>query len=235
MIKLLVPCVGVPVALGLFLLFRLDKAVELNRVAIITTRALAVDRSRLAEAEQSAAQMEDPSCRVYWLRGMIGNALEKYDVRDEAWAKVIGCVPETIPLVRRLAPDNQALAQRAVAEQSDNAESWFWMGWLLAKNDLPAAERYYREGLRLQPGDARRWKELGDLLAGHDEWEAMLAYAQSCYHGDPGYNGCLRAGILAERVADVQSAIDYYSLSRSQQVRERGESLRLRLRGSNQP
>jgi hypothetical protein len=66
---------------------------------------------------------------------------------------------------------------------------------------------------------------LGDLLVETRPEEALEAYVQSCLNGDPGANGCLRAGALAEQQGDIDAAIGYYRLSKYQESLDRAAAL----------
>ncbi len=83
----------------------------------------------------------------------------------------------------------------------------------------------YRRGLRLSPGDGAAWLALADLLRYSDPAAAEEAYLQACRHGDPGANGCLRAGTLAEARGDTATAIEYYRLSNWEGAQEKAAAL----------
>jgi tetratricopeptide (TPR) repeat protein len=122
------------------------------------------------------------------------------------------------------------LARRAIAAQPDNASGYFWLASLLAAEAPDEAIALYRQGVSLAPEDGRGWLALADLLraAGDD---ALDAYLQACLHGDPGANGCLRAGSLAEERGDVAAAIEYYRLSNWDTARSKAAELEQRLAG----
>ncbi|MGQ9459514.1 MAG: tetratricopeptide repeat protein, partial [Anaerolineae bacterium] len=111
-------------------------------------------------------------------------------------------------------------AERSVRLAPQDAEGWFWLARLRAAADREEAIALYRQGFARNPFDALRWRELGDLLAGRDPEAAILAYLNSCSYGDPGSNGCYRAGKMAERLGDWARAAQYYRLSRNEGVRQ---------------
>ncbi|MGC8838813.1 MAG: hypothetical protein ACP5UM_10400, partial [Anaerolineae bacterium] len=55
---------------------------------------------------------------------------------------------------------------------------------------------------------------------GQDPEAAIQAYLNSCTYGDPGSNGCYRAGKTAERLGDYARAAQYYRLSRNEGIRQ---------------
>jgi hypothetical protein len=83
--------------------------------------------------------------------------------------------------------------------------------------------------LILAPGDGLQWQRLADLTAASDPAAAEDAYYQSCVHGDPGANGCWRAGELAEARGDVEQAVRYYRLSNYSEARARADRLEVEL------
>jgi len=90
----------------------------------------------------------------------------------------------------------------------------------------------FREGLALDPRDGLRWRELGDALRSLDPKEAIEAYLQSCFNGDPGANGCYRAGLTAEQLSDYENAIRYYRYSRWEGALNRANQLEAQLSAS---
>jgi tetratricopeptide (TPR) repeat protein len=96
--------------------------------------------------------------------------------------------------------------------------------------DAPAeAIDLYRTGLQLSPHDGHRWLALAELLEPGDPAAALEAYLQACRNGDPGANGCLRAGSLAEGDGDFSAAIEYYRLSKWSGALDRADELERQL------
>ncbi len=208
---------------------RIFDAAATNSTAIVAAKALAVGSPPLDDAKWVLSLGESVPCRTFWLKGKVSDAVGDKVGRDTAWANLIACAPDFIPILRQVVPDSSILAELAVKERPDNSQSWFWLAWIDAKDNPVESIRYYREGLRLEPRDGRRWKELGDLLAGGDPRGAMDAYLQACYNGDPGYNGCWRAGQVAEGQGSIQLAVQYYRLSKWAKALERADELERQL------
>lgn len=113
------------------------------------------------------------------------------------------------------------MAQSILQTQPGSAESWFWVGDLIPERKI----EYYRQGLAIDPKDGRRWISLGDALHQTDPQASIQAYLQGCYNGDPGYNGCGRAGNIAESLGLYEDAVRYYLLSSYPPFRQKGLDL----------
>ena len=150
-------------------------------------------------------------------------------------------------MLHTVAPKNHTLAELAVQAQPESAEAWFWLAGALTyissagsvrpvnEHDREWVIRLYRQGLYLAPHDGQRWRELGDLLASQNPQAAIEAYLQSCYNGDPGLNGCYRAGATAAHLGDFDAAIQYYRLSRLSESWKRADQLEQQLRQQTPP
>ncbi len=184
------------------------------------------------------------SCHVLWLRLRVEYALGEDNVGLSP--KVLACGPFYVPLLRSVIPKDERLATTALELQPDDAESWFWLAEIKAGfvNGMPSAVNdanrdaitfLFRKGLSLNPRDGLRWRELGDVLRAHDPEAAIEAYQNSCYNGDPGSNGCYRAGVTAEQLGEWERAASYFRRSRHAEIRQRADELekRMRLRESH--
>lgn len=58
-----------------------------------------------------------------------------------------------------------------------------------------------------------------------DALAALGAYEQSCNQGDPGANGCWKAGQTAEAMGDILLAIELYQASYYPAARDRAHAL----------
>jgi tetratricopeptide (TPR) repeat protein len=176
--------------------------------------ASAVMLSSNVEQEQLLNSIPQGDCRASWLAGVLANTQQLDSVSKAQLQQAVTCSPTNIAMLRALFPQDVALAALAVEQWPQNATAYFWAGKSSAVNgDTSAAVGYYRQGLRLDPYDGLSWLELGDLLAETDPQSAIEAYLQACYNGDPGSNGCWRAGQVAESLGDTQAAIRYYRYS----------------------
>ncbi|HEX6387581.1 MAG TPA: O-antigen ligase family protein [Anaerolineae bacterium] len=201
------------------------QALRPNYGAHLTARALVARTVPLAQAEARVAQLARATCRLYWHDGLLWHNMGDAVERDRAWSSLLDCSDHFVPLMQTLTPDNRPLADVAVQKQPGSAAAVFWLADISGGESPAAAVALYRRGLTLDPRDGRRWKTLGDLLVEAEPAAAIEAYLQSCYHGDPGANGCWRAGRTAEQQGDIRSAITYYRLSKWPVARARAAEL----------
>jgi hypothetical protein len=211
--------------LGLSVLFQSGELKEKLRLNATAVSALAVSQDfealQLFNPEESRTGTFR-NCHLPWYLGFIQEYSGSRELRDRYWAEAVQCEPELVRYLYNRYPDDLQLAITIHQAQPESGSSWFWLGDLQPENRLV----YYQKGLSLEPQDGRRWNELGGMLAKNGDLEpAMQAYLQTCLNGDPGYNGCWRAGQMAEKLGDIPSAISYYRLSRWKQAFDRAQEL----------
>lgn len=164
---------------------------------------------------------ESRACTAHWMATLQAQAQGELQERDQAFQLAAACDPQYVAFMQRMHPDDLSLAQIALASQPGSAESWFWVGDLLPEKKI----EYYQTGLEIEARNGERWLSLGDALQSKDFEQAMQAYLNACKNGDPGYHGCLRAGLMAEQLGLYQKAIEYYRLSAYSRVREKADAL----------
>ena len=180
--------------------------------------SLAVNRVAVAAAQGvlgGAAPGETPAgpCAVNWYVGLWRQAAGDEPGRDAAWQALLACSDNYIAYMALFAPENGLLAAQAVQAQPGSAAAYFWQA-SVPGTPPEVAVAALRQGLQLAPGDGLRWLALGDLLLADDPLAAVEAYLMACLNGDPGGNGCWRAGQTAEALGDPTAALAYYRLSR---------------------
>jgi len=211
-------------------------ALPVNSAGELAANALLDPGAESAEAGRAALALAGGDCRAEYYKGLAHHAAGDGAERAAAWARLFDCSADYIAYVAVLAPDDADLARRAIDAQPGSADGYFWLASLVAgTNAHPTAPdeaiALYRLGLGLAPGDGRRWLALAQLLQGRDDAAALDAFLQACLHGDPGANGCLGAGQLAEARGDPSAAIDYYRLSNWQGARDRADELERQVAG----
>ncbi|MBI5646196.1 MAG: O-antigen ligase family protein [Ignavibacteriae bacterium] len=164
-----------------------------------------------------------------WLRGLAYHHLKDPLRRDSSWHNVLATDSRYILLVRQAAPENRGLSDWALQTHPASARACFWAAALRAREDTAAAIRLYRRGLAVDANAALEWRALGDLLKDHDPRAAIWAYLESCRRGDPGANGCLLAGITAEKLGEYRDAVRYYRMSRWRGAHTLADSLERRM------
>ncbi|WP_374686266.1 O-antigen ligase family protein [Promineifilum sp.] len=223
---------------GVALLYALAAwlALPVNSAGELAANALLDPRSESVEAGRAALALADGNCRAEYYKGLAHHAAGDQTERAAAWARLFGCSADYIAYVAVLAPDDADLARQAIAAQPGSADGYFWLASLVAQaNAHPSAPdeaiALYRLGLNFAPSDGRRWLALAQLLRGRDDTAALEAFLQACRHGDPGANGCLGAGQLAEARGDPSAAIGYYRLSNWPGALDRADALERQLAG----
>ncbi|NOY06062.1 MAG: hypothetical protein GXO82_05455 [Chlorobi bacterium] len=202
-----------------------------NMAARSLAAGLVGDSTLLVTTETKLARLDNEDCRAFWLRGVYARKRGNVRRSDSLFARLIRCTDAYDRLLYLTETNNQKLAELAVRFHPDHAEALFWLAQICSTKAPIRAMRLYRQGLALNPADGLRWRHLGDVYARLREFQnAIYAYGQSCRHGDPGANGCWRAGRMAERLGDYATALKYYRLSRSHKSRELEKRLLEKLR-----
>jgi hypothetical protein len=231
-------------ALPLSMTKRLIFVGTLAGIALLSAAALPVNRAgRLAAASlldpatnpaaqaESVAFLGDRACSAHWYEGLLHHAAGDVAGRSTAWSALLDCTETYTGYMAVVAMDDVSLARQAVAAQPANAAAYFWLAPLLAAGTPDEAAAVYRQGLALAPKDGRRWLALAELLESRDDASALEAYLQACRNGDPGANGCYRAGLLAEARGDMPAAIGFYRLSKWEGALARADELEGQLAG----
>ena len=149
--------------------------------------------------------------------------------RNAVWSGLLNCSTTYTGYMAVLAADDVTLARQAIETEPENAAGYFWLASAVAAGDPQQAISLYQAGLELAPTDAHRWLALAELLEPNDPAAALDAYLLACRNGDPGANGCLRAGSLAEAGGDLPAAIEYYRLSKWSGALDRADELERQL------
>lgn len=176
-----------------------------------------------------ALGLTDARCRAGWYEGLLYHAVGDSDRRSDAWANLLGCAPDYTRYMAVLASDDLRLARQALEIQPKNAAAHFWLAAMMVEKSPDVAIDAYRSGLALDPENGWRWLDLARLLEARDDPGAVDAFLQVCLNGDPGANGCVHAGSIAEAQGDLETALRYYRLSNWSEARERAAAVEQRL------
>lgn len=184
-----------------------------NRAGQLAASVLVEPATDVTLVEATIDDLAAKNCRARWYAGLVYHTAGDAAGRSRVWGELLDCSDRYTTYMASLVPGDIDLARRAIDTQPQNAAGYFWLAPTVAADDPAAAIGYYQRGLEIAPHDGRRWLALADLLAPRDETAALEAYLQACLNGDPGANGCLRAGSLTEARGDLTTAIEYYRLS----------------------
>ena len=205
-----------------------------KRQALRTRSIISGDASSL-NSELSLPGDSLTGCSTYWLRALVHHSRGDLATRDQNLADAMRCDDRLVILAHKLFPEDLGLAQLALDVAPARAESWFWLAELRSADDPDQAILLFYRGLELDPKDGLRWREFGDLLRKDHPNAAIAAYMESCYNGDPGSNGCLQAGIVAEQLKMYDIAIQILRLSKYQPAHDRADRLEAQLEAQTQP
>jgi hypothetical protein len=186
---------------------------------------------QLLQPDFVAPDVPDDSNRAnfLWLSG-----LAKYQAGDDSeggrlWLQLVSQSPAHWRFMRSSCPRDTKLAEAALAADAQNAEAHFWLSAALEESDPVRSIALLRSGLALDPGAGTEWLRLGDAISkragGASLEEAMTAYGNACRNGDPGANGCVRAGGIAEELGRATEALHYYQQSNWDVGRKRAAEL----------
>jgi len=215
------------------IIFRRESIVEritLNRLANFATYQIKNQHNFKLPTVDLQPSTVTHLCRFYWIKGLIFHNSGDSALRNKNWSEAVKCDPNIVILMHALFPEDPDIAHLAYNAQPKSAEALFWLGDLEPKNK----SNYYQKGLELNPEDGLRWLHLGLVLRNDEQFEAaMEAFYQACMHGDPGANGCLYAGDIAERLGDSETAIHYYRLSKNEGTLKKADELENKLQKKN--
>lgn len=154
----------------------LQQRFTINQTAQRTLTALLSDPNLLPSVEAQWVNLSAQYCRANWFRGLIAQATRQEAVRDRAWQAAIRCSPDFIPMLYAKAFYNQNLAELAIQEQPDVANSWFWMADLRMEEAPEEAVILYHRGLLLDPTNRLRWQQLSYSFIQLDPQTARETY-----------------------------------------------------------
>ena len=228
------------IALLLFLVLLMQRNLrETNILAVQVVHALLEEGETPTDLTSTEL---DHSCNLLWLAVVVDHYQRASIPEQKINALFTKCSAKYVDLLHNLEPQNAVAAEKSIVLKPDVATSWFWVaevrGGYQNYNFHRVTQENWREiaallerGLALAPHDGLRWRLLGDVLRPHKPYQAIQAYLQSCFNGDPGYNGCSRAGTVAEELGDYRNAIRYYRYSRWQGALRRADELERKILG----
>ncbi|MCB8935588.1 MAG: O-antigen ligase family protein [Candidatus Promineofilum sp.] len=200
-----------------------------NRAGQLATHAILDPAADIAATTATLSELSAGNCRARWFDGLVRHMAGDVVGRNAVWSGLLNCSTTYTGYMAVLAADDVTLARQAIETEPENAAGYFWLASAVAAGDPQQAISLYQAGLELAPTDAHRWLALAELLEPNDPAAALDAYLLACRNGDPGANGCLRAGSLAEAGGDLPAAIEYYRLSKWSGALDRADELERQL------
>ena len=126
------------------------------------------------------------------------------------------CSARYLNLLHNLEPRNVVAAEKSIILKPDAPTLWFWVAEIRGGCQNYSSHKVTQEN----------WEEIAALL--------KTGLALALYDGlrwrllamvTPGFNGCYRAGALAEKLGDCENAIPYYRYSRYEGALRRADEL----------
>jgi tetratricopeptide (TPR) repeat protein len=211
----------------IILLLILKDAAERNILSVTILKAdFNQDLTTLNSAQKHLSEYASTNCYSNWLLARISIG----DKRENALQAYLRCTPTAINLFEVSNPDDILLASQAVNNYPNNPYAWFWLGDVQSYQHIGAALDSYIKVIQLDQKNGLAWCRVGDIYNRNGKKdEARDSYFQCCINGDPGGNGCLDAGKIAEGNGNILQAVQYYRLSADPNVRGRGLALEKQL------
>ncbi len=226
--------------LGTFLVFLflalmisgiLPQAVRVNRAGIEVLHALAQkDTESLKHFSVQWIDLPSQDCRLLWLSAVSTAASRGALPSHEALLRAIRCQPEYLEVLQGLAPYDVRLADEVVRLYPRNPDALMWLAEVKERFDRVRATELYEMITRVDPKNGLAWCRLGVQRQDQGDLErALAAFQECCMHGDPGSNGCWRAGGILEKQGRLEEAIFWYSQSRFSKALERARELQQKI------
>lgn len=180
-------------------------------------------QSAIASLDVIASQ----DCRIYWQIGLLSPSAGSLTDNESTFKNMLNCSSRSVDWLYLLAPQREDLALRASQLYPQNTKTWLWLGDLAYEDEeFLLAEQYFLQSTQQDTSYGLAWCRLGRVQEQQNLLDdAKDAYWQCCKNGDPGSNGCYRAGRVAEKLGDIPNAIRYYRRSHYQPALDRADEL----------
>jgi tetratricopeptide (TPR) repeat protein len=185
----------------------------------------------LAKGQTVSIPDSSRSCYHNWFIGMAAGNRGDLSAQQDTFTRLLGCSSNYLTLMQIVLPENLELARLATQYYPENSRAWSWLGRASLLSDHFVSRQAYLRTVTLTPNDGFAWFELGWNYEQSDEFEnAGRAYLKGCFNGDYNYFCCWSAGRMMEKQGDLEKAIQYYRLSKSEKSLERARQLEEQLK-----
>jgi tetratricopeptide (TPR) repeat protein len=174
--------------------------------------SFSMDRQAKTIAADLLKQQASSDCRNNWLLSQLYDDQEQ---QTSIYQTVMACSQDYWPLVLSVRPTNLALATQAVELKPQDSSAWLWLARSQDTKDPNVALPSYLKVVNLNQYNGLAWCRIGTIYWSQSKFEqAKSAYLNCCKNEDPGGNGCFNAGRMAETLGDPRQAIEYYRMSK---------------------
>lgn len=169
-------------------------------------------------------------CRLLWLSAVAIVGTQGVLASHQALVNAIHCQPEYLAALRGLAPYDVRLAEDMVRFYPRDTLALMWLAEIKERFDRGRASELYEIITQVDSTNGLAWCRLGGQRQNEGDLDRALdAFQKCCQHGDPGSNGCWRAGGILEKQGRLEEAIFWYSQSRFSEALKRARELQNRL------
>ncbi|MEJ5312817.1 MULTISPECIES: tetratricopeptide repeat protein [Anaerolinea] len=232
-----------PIGTFLFFLFLalmisgvLPQAVRVNRAGMEVLHTLVQkDPQALKHFSVQWADSSSQDCRLLWLSAVSTVSSQGALLSHEVLLRAIRCQPGYLEVLRGLAPYDVSLAEEVVRLYPRNPSALMWLAEVKERFDRVQATELYEIVTRVDPKNGLAWCRLGAQRQNQGDLDrALTAFQECCVHGDPGSNGCWRAGGILEQQGHLEEAIFWYNQSRFSSALKRAQDLQQRISAPGQ-
>lgn len=214
----------------------LPQAVRVNRAGMEVLHALVQkDPQALKHFSVQWADSSSQDCRLLWLSAVSTVSSQGALLSHEVLLRAIRCQPGYLEVLRGLAPYDVSLAEEVVRLYPRNPSALMWLAEVKERFDRVQATELYEIVTRVDPKNGLAWCRLGAQRQNQGDLDrALTAFQECCVHGDPGSNGCWRAGGILEQQGRLEEAIFWYNQSRFSSALKRAQDLQQRISAPGQ-
>lgn len=219
------------VFLGLLLNGALWRAIQVNQAGIDVLHALSRQNSEELQRFVNRWSKSPPQdCRLVWLSAMAMVGRQGVLPSHEALHNAVRCQPGYLAALEGLAPYDVRLAEEVVRMYPRNSSALMWLAQVKERFDRAQAAELYEIVTRVDATNGLAWCRLGAQRQNEGDLSgALKAFQECCQHGDPGSNGCWRAGGVLEKQGRLEEAIFWYNQSRFAEALKRARELQSQL------
>jgi tetratricopeptide (TPR) repeat protein len=206
---------------------------ELNQYSITVAKNIMRIDFPVSQIISRTIQNPTLGCHATWLEYRQLNLVEN-DPSLVSISPLMSCSNLHLRMLSRLYPDNLELADLAIQLYPDEVTPYYWLinATDPSLRDIP--KNAVQKILSINPKDGLAWRYQGLIYLKEGNIPAAIdAHINCCNNGDPGSNGCFRAGGLLEREGRFVEAIYYYRLSKFPPSQEAAHRLEAELSSQN--
>jgi hypothetical protein len=196
---------------------------RLNSVTLSALKSVFTPNHELSQTAANLFTQQAPyDCHLSWL-------ISKFQSQDQqqiSFLDAFKCSPEYLHIAMNYRPIDLELALMASQLYPNDEDVWMWLGFSQEYQKANAGLEAYQRVVALDSRNGIAWCAIGEILERQALFsQAEDAYLNCCKNQDPGGAGCYGAGQMAEKLGNLQLAVQYYRLSSSENALLRAKEL----------